>query len=141
MIKTIKGMIEKEYKKKYREAHKEQRKEYMRKWREKNREQIREYNRKWDRKNREKSRKTQHLILLMVIGDRCAICGSTKKIHFHEIHGKKHETSFKYYIEHVKDFIPLCTKHHGKIHTHYFHISYLTRFLSECRKYILLMLS
>jgi hypothetical protein len=49
-----------------------------------------------------------------LIGDKCVICGSTKRLCFHEKHGINHnkETSF-----HPEDFITLCYLHHRFIHT------------------------
>ena len=60
------------------------------------------------------------LELEKLIGNRCILCGSTNRIHFHEIHGKKHprttEGALKYYTEHKNDFVPLCMKHHSVLH-------------------------
>src|SRR5208337_3935815 len=54
---------------------------------------------------------------LRLIGDKCAICGTTKQIIFHEIHGKFH-TNYdpSYYAKRYKDFITLCRHHHLMIH-------------------------
>jgi hypothetical protein len=46
-----------------------------------------------------------------LIGIICFICGKPKFV-FHEIHGKRHLISLKYYKDHPKDFIPLCRKCH-----------------------------
>ena len=55
-----------------------------------------------------------------LIGNSCIICGSNKRLSFHEINGKKHMThrskDLKYYITHYQDFIPLCGKHHSMLH-------------------------
>jgi len=56
-------------------------------------------------------------MLEMFIGDECLICGSKEKLYFHEIHDVRHPTTFKYYIAHLKDFIPLCSRHHQKMHS------------------------
>jgi len=71
--------------------------------------------------------------LLNLIGDKCLICGSTKRLIFHEINGKNHLTNgtsaFIYYFDHYKDFITLC----------YFHHKFLHQF-AECRNWGLFQL-
>ena len=62
-----------------------------------------------------------------LIGDSCFFCekkveegktscGRNRRIHFHEMHGIEHECNLQYYLEHYKDFMPLCTKHHRMMH-------------------------
>lgn len=51
-----------------------------------------------------------------IIGNKCKICRTTKNIRFHEIHGKEHEHSYNYVLNHSKDFVPLCQKCHSILH-------------------------
>lgn len=55
-------------------------------------------------------------LALKFIGDRCFICNTSEHLEFHEKHGQPHETRERYYLEHYKDFIPLCRFHHKAIH-------------------------
>lgn len=68
------------------------------------------------RKNRkrEKDRK----LALTLIGDKCVICNSTKKLIFHEKYGNRHnnETHPSFYLKHPENFITLCFDHHKLIH-------------------------
>lgn len=50
------------------------------------------------------------------IGSICVVCGSSEKICFHEIHGKRHEKDLSYVKNNSKDFIPLCSNHHNVLH-------------------------
>ncbi len=54
--------------------------------------------------------------LLTLIGDKCIFCGSQKKIDFHEKNGKEHVNSLRYYLDHPKDFVPLCRYCHLALH-------------------------
>jgi len=55
------------------------------------------------------------------IGSKCVICGSQKRLSFHEIHGKRHnllntKKGFEYVLTHKEDFIVLCSFHHMFVH-------------------------
>lgn len=50
-----------------------------------------------------------------VIDNKCVLCGSTKRLCYHEIHGKQHP-SRKYVLDHYEDFVPLCSGCHIGIH-------------------------
>ena len=72
------------------------------------------------RKELKEKRRTE---LEIVIGNKCIVCGSTKHIVFHEIHGKKHplprgdsKRIHFFMLEHKEDFVPLCFKCHSTIH-------------------------
>jgi len=54
--------------------------------------------------------------LLKVIGDKCLICGSKKRLFLHEVYGKKHPSDYSYILSHAKDFVPLCYKCHMSVH-------------------------
>jgi hypothetical protein len=53
--------------------------------------------------------------LCELVGDKCVICGSTKRLCYHEIHGKPHP-SRKYVLDHYKDFVALCSGCHVGLH-------------------------
>jgi hypothetical protein len=55
-------------------------------------------------------------ILGSIIGKKCKICGRMKNIRYHEIHGKKHEHSTRYILNHALDFVPLCQRCHSTLH-------------------------
>lgn len=61
--------------------------------------------------------------LLAILGDKCFLCGrkvgrGRLGICFHEKHGKPHNyTNFKYILEHIEDFIPLCRSCHFTLHS------------------------
>jgi len=87
------------------------------KWRRKHRndENYKKHNCEYYKKYREKLRKK----IMELIGFKCVICETEKSIEFHEIHGKKHPIGFvglRYTLNHIKDFVPLCTKHHMAVH-------------------------
>ena len=86
-----------------------------RKWKIEHREQIREQQQPYMKEYRKTHRLTHRLIALMLIGDSCLFCDSTKNVEFHEIYGRKHSWD-TYYLEHPTDFIPLCKRHHKRIH-------------------------
>ena len=68
---------------------------------------------------KENTRKRRLRILEKVrklIGDKCILCGETKKLYYHEIYNKKHPCGIDYIYRHYKDFIPLCLKCHTTIH-------------------------
>ena len=47
-----------------------------------------------------------------IIGSKCVLC-SSKRIIYHEIHGKPHKSSYYgYFLEHSKDFVPMCRACH-----------------------------
>jgi len=55
------------------------------------------------------------------IGSKCVICGSQKRLSFHEIFGKNHirldvQKGFDYILTHSEDFIALCSFHHKFVH-------------------------
>jgi hypothetical protein len=77
----------------------------------------REYYIKYARKNRRRKRRKVRALL----GNKCVICNTTKKIVYHEIHGKPHPykdtASHYHYIQtHILDFIPMCRKCHRNLH-------------------------
>jgi hypothetical protein len=56
-----------------------------------------------------------------ILGNKCLVCGNnTRKIHYHEIHGKPHTYNgvyiYAYIIKHLEDFIPLCCRCHNVVH-------------------------
>jgi len=52
-----------------------------------------------------------------IIGDKCIICNSIKRLCFHEIHGIPHKsTNYQIYLKNPQNFIPLCYYHHKIIH-------------------------
>jgi hypothetical protein len=53
---------------------------------------------------------------LLLIGDRCLICGRKDSLVFHEKHGKPHLNNLNVFLKNPKDFIPLCIIHHRTIH-------------------------
>lgn len=69
------------------------------------------------RKSR-KYKRTRRLKCLRELGDKCIICGSTKKIKFHEIYGKDHDKyeAWGYVLKHLKDFVPMCRDCHRALH-------------------------
>lgn len=93
----------------------------------KNKERLKLKNREWKTKNREKVNKTSKAYrikrrtkVLTLIGKYCVLCGSTKKLCFHEIHGKKHPfkttTDLTYVENHPKDFRTMCLTCHTDLH-------------------------
>lgn len=98
-----------EYTKHYRETHKDFIKANRRKYYLKNLVRF--------RKEGKQKYQEQRKEALKLIGDKCIICGySGKKLTFHEIHGEKHHRGMKYYLDHPKDFVPLCYPHHKFFH-------------------------
>jgi hypothetical protein len=86
------------------------------------------YNKEWHRKfpNYDKEHgKEQRLMLLILIGDTCLFCGSTKDIHFHNIFNKNHQRDYYYYIKHIKDFRPLCESCHHSYHKNTYVVKWL----------------
>jgi predicted HNH restriction endonuclease len=55
-------------------------------------------------------------IIRAKIGSKCFVCNISEKIHYHEIHGKRHRDDKQYIANHVKDFIPLCCYCHHLVH-------------------------
>lgn len=109
----------KAYLKKYRREHREERNEKKRykyatdvEYRERLKAKARVRVLKLWRKRRKK--------LVELLGNKCVICGKTsKKIHYHEIHGKEHlygYSSIKYILEHIEDFVALCITCHSHVH-------------------------
>lgn len=102
--------------KRYRLRHPDKVKQKDKKWRDKHP----EYKRDWRRENPEKVKaiyERYRAILSSLLGSRCIICGKlTKKISYHEIHGKNHPKTREYIYNHLQDFVPLCGKHHIGIH-------------------------
>jgi len=87
--------------------------EKIQKW---HRETYRKYKKKYNKRNK-RNREILKEKALKFIGSICIICGSTeRRLIFHEIHGKKHILSMKYYSEHAKDFVPICQRHHQFVH-------------------------
>jgi hypothetical protein len=78
----------------------------------KNKDKWKLYQKQWYKKRMEK--------LDGLIGDTCFICNSKEHICFHEKHGLNHEYhgsyGYHYYLEHHKDFIPLCFECHRLVH-------------------------
>ena len=62
------------------------------------------------------SKKRERTFLKQLIGNRCILCGSKKRLTFHEIHGKKHPLCSSYYRNHKEDFVSLCQRHHVTLH-------------------------
>jgi hypothetical protein len=51
-----------------------------------------------------------------ILGSLCILCGSSKRVCLHEIHGKRHITLKYYILQHIEDFIPLCFNCHNSLH-------------------------
>jgi 5-methylcytosine-specific restriction endonuclease McrA len=66
------------------------------------------------REAKEKCRIKTLLHAFELIGKKCAECGSTQNLQFHEIHNKRHPENPWYYVKHFKDFITLCNGCHQK---------------------------
>lgn len=95
--------------KKYRNRNHEERKRKRRMNYATNVEKYRKYQREWSKKRRKEVEK--------IIGTQCLICGSTKKVCFHEIHGKPHpHARYRYVLNHPEDFVPLCFDCHEALH-------------------------
>jgi len=86
---------------------------------------MQKYKREQERERRKnpelvKRRKDARLKLrqkvIELLGKSCVLCGSEYKVDYHEIHGKKHTCWNQYFIDHYKDFVPLCRKHHIALH-------------------------
>lgn len=115
-----------EWQREWRKKNPEKVREYIKKWRDSHKEQIKEYEKKtreqrlkWRKKRRENRRNE----LLNLIGRKCYLCGSndTKRLLFHEIHGRKHEThcrnkTYHYITSHKNDFVTLCKPCHVNLH-------------------------
>lgn len=67
-------------------------------------------------KNEKKHRLKLRQKVIELLGKSCALCGSEYKVDYHEIHGKRHTRWNQYFIDHYKDFVPLCRKHHLALH-------------------------
>jgi hypothetical protein len=67
---------------------------------------VRNYRKKCKQKN------------LVLIGDKCLVCGTELSICYHEKHGKRHNENTQpfYYLKNPDKFIPLCYKHHKIVH-------------------------
>jgi len=63
------------------------------------------------------------------IGNKCLFCGFKGKILFHEIHGRKHNLSAYYILEHIENFIPLCFPCHNSLHKTAKHFNIAIRYL------------
>jgi predicted HNH restriction endonuclease len=50
------------------------------------------------------------------IGNECVICFSNRNLHYHEVHGLKHPTGYRYILSNKSDFVCLCSKCHYAIH-------------------------
>jgi hypothetical protein len=99
----------KEAQKKYRETHKTECRERTKKCYLKRKGYYNEQHALAIRKARKRA--------LEIIGSRCIICNSDKRICFHEIHGTSHSIGNIYvYLNHSQDFVPLCYTHHRIIH-------------------------
>jgi hypothetical protein len=63
------------------------------------------------------------LIAENLIGNRCILCNTLKKVCFHEKNGKNHYirnkgyvSNLRFYIENYQDFVPLCSYCHKEVH-------------------------
>ena len=104
---------QKEYDRRYYLKHREQKNERVKAYYHKNLEKCRTYQ---NQRNKTLTEKLHGLI-----GDTCFICSSKEHIIFHEKHGLNHEryrgaNGYRYYLEHHKDFIPLCYLCHKLVH-------------------------
>jgi len=70
----------------------------------------REYQRKFKKRQNEKIKK--------ILGDNCFFCGfkPKRRISAHEIHGNKHSETSSYILNHIEDFVPLCSYCHRAVH-------------------------
>lgn len=65
-------------------------------------------------------RKRQKEKVRKLVGDKCIICGNSKRrIAYHEIHGKPHRTNYgeySYILDHPQDFVSICCRCHNVLH-------------------------
>ncbi len=114
----------KEYNKIYRKEHKKPawyHTEYMRK-----------YRNRAGYKAKSCERYLKHRAFLKKeIGANCCICGDDKRLIFHEVYGKTHTITFKYYREYIKDFVPMCYGCHRTLHRYFNKQEKLSPFLQK----------
>jgi predicted HNH restriction endonuclease len=130
----------KEYGRKYCQEHPEQIKKYDKRYYQIHKEQIRGRRKKYYQQHR-KERLLRHKELssikkakiIQLIGDRCKTCGRMDNVEYHEIHGKIHTTSYWYILNHVEDFIPLCSLCHRTLHR-VLKYEKLQKLIIECHK-------
>jgi hypothetical protein len=96
----------------------------MRLWRKKNQNCVSDYARDYYQTHKSYFKKKDALYqargrkeLMKILGNKCILCGSQKKLRFHEIHGKPHSTHAKDILKHIEDFVPICQKCHRCFHT------------------------
>lgn len=86
-------------------------------WKEKNQDKVRSYQRKYQKEWSKKDRKVKRAKIRSILGTKCVVCGSTKRIIFHEIHGKSHDqANLNYTLKHIEDFVSLCWCCHIALH-------------------------
>lgn len=69
------------------------------------------------RQNQRRWRKRLRKKIISILGDKCSICGRTpKRIIFHEVHFKPHNSSYYYILKHIEDFKTLCNFCHVTLH-------------------------
>lgn len=102
--------------------------------RKKRREQYREYwkKRRNDKEYLKRHRKTTlrfqekwRLRAQKKLGSKCILCDykpeeGQKRVSFHQIFGESHQLGtgvYKYIVEHIEDFVPLCARHHRMLHS------------------------
>jgi hypothetical protein len=100
----------------------ERKKLQMRKLREDHPEIVSARHKKWYKNNKESvlERNLRRRLLIKnrieeIIGKYCSICGKDNEC-FHEIHGREHVHSYKYILDNINDFVPLCYKCHKGLH-------------------------
>jgi hypothetical protein len=115
-----------EYRKKKAKYNREYQRKYRPKYRTKPEVQakMREYQRNRNKKQNQERRRIQESTL----GKHCALCDSVPNdkvdkggrlqhyLEYHEIYGKKHPLTLKYFLEHKDDFVPLCKLCHKVVH-------------------------
>lgn len=118
-------MIHNEYNRLWRESHREICRESANNWARNHRVKVRETTRNWRLNNIEHNKKymderrlINRAIAEAIIGSECIICGEDKRVEFHEVDNEIHPYTGNsiYYLNHTSDFIPLCSKHHRRIH-------------------------
>lgn len=65
----------------------------------------------YKRKAREK-RALERKKLLKIIGDKCLICDSKKRLFLHEVYGKKHSLDYSYILSHETGKLPRNSENH-----------------------------
>ena len=127
---------EREYRKEYYQRNREKLRDYSKQYYQKNKEKWIKYSKTPERKKWQKEydkkyykqhqkhenryhkeyRKNKYEKIRKLFGNKCCICGFDRMLMLHEIYGKEHIVSLKYYQEHKDDFALTCFFCHKGIH-------------------------